>query len=137
MPFGDRTGPMGAGPMTGRAAGYCAGYDVPGYTNPLPGRSYGWGMGGGRGFRGAGRGGMPWGGGRGRAWGGGRGPGWGGQFYGAVPPYYAEPYGAPYVPPMTGDQETKELKAQSKYLKDTLKEIEKRLEDLKKPEKNE
>jgi len=30
MPRGDRTGPQGMGPMTRRAAGYCAGYDVPG-----------------------------------------------------------------------------------------------------------
>jgi hypothetical protein len=26
MPGGDRTGPMGMGPMTGRATGYCGGY---------------------------------------------------------------------------------------------------------------
>jgi len=38
MPAGDGTGPMGLGPMTGRAAGYCAGYGVPGYLNPFPGR---------------------------------------------------------------------------------------------------
>lgn len=38
MPGGDGTGPMGMGPMTGRGAGYCAGNDVPGYANPLPGR---------------------------------------------------------------------------------------------------
>lgn len=25
------------GPRTGRAAGYCSGYDVPGFINPLPG----------------------------------------------------------------------------------------------------
>ena len=54
MPLGDGTGPQGQGPMTGRAAGYCAGYGVPGYANPGPrggGRGYGrgWG-GGGRGF---------------------------------------------------------------------------------------
>jgi len=36
MPGGDRTGPMGLGPMTGRAAGYCAGYPVPGFMNPMP-----------------------------------------------------------------------------------------------------
>ncbi|MGI6131405.1 MAG: DUF5320 domain-containing protein [Bacillota bacterium] len=30
MPRGDGTGPAGFGPMTGRAAGYCAGYDAPG-----------------------------------------------------------------------------------------------------------
>ena len=37
MPRGDRTGPMGMGPMTGRGAGYCAGYDVPGFMNNLYG----------------------------------------------------------------------------------------------------
>jgi hypothetical protein len=42
------------GPMTGRAAGYCAGFGVPGYMNPLPGQG-GWGRG--RGFGGRGRGG--------------------------------------------------------------------------------
>ena len=45
---------MGMGPMTGRGAGYCAGYPVPGYMNPMPG---GGGCGRGRGFgRGFGRG---------------------------------------------------------------------------------
>ena len=42
MPRGDRTGPGGAGPMTGRAAGYCAGYPVPGYMNPGRGYGRGW-----------------------------------------------------------------------------------------------
>jgi len=57
MPRGDRTGPSGMGPMTGRAAGYCAGYNVPGYMNPYEGqgrglaRGYRGGGGGGRGFR--------------------------------------------------------------------------------------
>lgn len=54
MPFGDGTGPMGAGPMTGRAAGYCAGYGVPGRVNPGFGRGWGcrfWGRGGGHGWR--------------------------------------------------------------------------------------
>jgi hypothetical protein len=39
MPFGDGTGPAGLGPMTGRAAGFCAGYPVPGYMNPVAGRA--------------------------------------------------------------------------------------------------
>jgi hypothetical protein len=39
MPAGDGTGPLGWGPMTGRAAGYCAGFPVPGFMNPLPGRA--------------------------------------------------------------------------------------------------
>jgi len=51
MPAGDGTGPMGMGPMTGRAAGYCGGYDAPGWANPVPSRGFGlgWGRGGGRG----------------------------------------------------------------------------------------
>lgn len=53
MPRGDRTGPSGMGPMTGRAAGYCAGYDRPGYANPMYG-GYGRGGGFGRGFGGGG-----------------------------------------------------------------------------------
>jgi len=44
MPGGDGTGPMGMGPMTGRAAGYCAGYSAPGYLNPIPGRGFGRGV---------------------------------------------------------------------------------------------
>lgn len=36
VPRGDRTGPMGYGPRSGRAAGFCAGYPVPGYLNPVP-----------------------------------------------------------------------------------------------------
>lgn len=54
MPRGDGTGPAGMGPMTGRAAGLCAGYPVPGYMNPAVGRGFwGWGRGrgGGRGRR--------------------------------------------------------------------------------------
>lgn len=31
MPRGDRTGPEGMGPMTGRGMGYCSGYPAPGY----------------------------------------------------------------------------------------------------------
>ena len=45
MPRGNGTGPTGMGPMTGRGAGFCAGYDVPGYANG------GAGLRGGRGFR--------------------------------------------------------------------------------------
>lgn len=72
MPRGDRTGPNGMGPMTGRGFGYCSGYDAPGFANaPGPGRGMAWGGG-----RGMGRG-MAWGhgpaygrafGGRGMAW---------------------------------------------------------------------
>lgn len=56
MPRGNGTGPMGLGPMTGRGAGYCAGYGVPGCMNPLGGRGFGLGrgFGFGRGWYGAG-----------------------------------------------------------------------------------
>lgn len=40
MPARDGTGPMGMGPMTGRAAGYCAGHNVPGFANPAGGRRF-------------------------------------------------------------------------------------------------
>ncbi len=40
MPRGDRTGPLGEGPMTGRQLGYGAGYDSPGFTKS-PGRGMG------------------------------------------------------------------------------------------------
>jgi hypothetical protein len=74
MPFGDGTGPLGLGSMTGRAAGFCAGFGRPGFANPTPGypHPYGygyltpvwprWGYGVGRGFgRGFGRGWRRWG----------------------------------------------------------------------------
>jgi len=90
------------GPMTGRAAGYCAGYAVPGFMNPMPGRGMGWGRGMGRGRgmgwgRGMGRGrGMGWGRGRGMGRGRGFGRGFSPWAYGAYPPagaYYPMPYG--------------------------------------------
>ena len=37
MPLGDGTGPIGAGPRTGRKAGFCAGWRLPGFLNPLKG----------------------------------------------------------------------------------------------------
>lgn len=58
MPAGDRTGPRGEGPQTGRGLGYCSGYASPGYTKGVPrggggfgrGRGFGFGRGYGRGF---------------------------------------------------------------------------------------
>jgi hypothetical protein len=53
MPRGDRTGPMGAGPRTGRVLGYCGGYDMPRFADPTFGSGMGWrhGWGGGFGWR--------------------------------------------------------------------------------------
>ncbi|MCD6381362.1 MAG: DUF5320 domain-containing protein [Candidatus Aenigmarchaeota archaeon] len=47
MPWRDGTGPLGLGPMTGRRAGYCAGYSISRYMNPWPrrfgfGHGFGW-----------------------------------------------------------------------------------------------
>jgi hypothetical protein len=86
MPRGDKTGPYGAGPMTGRAAGYCAGYSVPGYMNPRRGYGRGFGRGGGRGF--------------GRGWGRGYGRGW----YAYPPPAIVQPAYPQTYPPVTQQQ---------------------------------
>jgi hypothetical protein len=48
MPRGDKTGPIGMGKMTGRSAGYCKGFAVPGYANPI---GFGCGFRRGRGFQ--------------------------------------------------------------------------------------
>jgi hypothetical protein len=40
MPAGNGTGPLGLGPITGRAAGYCAGFPGPGSMNPVSGRGF-------------------------------------------------------------------------------------------------
>jgi len=110
MPRGDRTGPDGMGPMTGRAAGYCAGYNAPGYMNPVGGRGfYGRGLGLGRG--------------RGRGFGRGYYPN---PYIGNVP-YYPYPNPTPY----TSDNEKQVLENELKMMKDEMKAIEKRLEELK------
>jgi hypothetical protein len=114
MPFGNRTGPLGLGPMSGRGMGYCAGYGAPGYMNPAPGRGFGrggWGRGWGRGF-GRGRG-------RGFGW---RSPGWG-------PPGWGAPYGS-YAPAYAPEDEATTLKDQAKYFEEALEDIKKRLEEI-------
>jgi hypothetical protein len=122
MPRGDRTGPAGAGSKTGRAAGYCAGYSVPGYLNPLPGRGFGrLGGGRGRGFFGPGRG-M----GRGRGFAYGYSatglPGW--ARYGEYAP-------EDFVPTaMTPARESELLKNQARYLQDDLNAVNKRIKEL-------
>jgi len=107
MPREDGTGPMGMGPMTGWGAGYCAGFAVPGFMNPMPGRSWGLGRGWGRGF---GRG-MAW----RRAW---------GYPLGAYPA--AVPYGAAAAP----QDEVEILKNQAKYFAEALEGINKRIAEL-------
>ena len=55
MPGGDKTGPQGYGPRTGRGLGYCSGNDHPGYATTPYGRGFGFFRRRGRGF-GRGRG---------------------------------------------------------------------------------
>jgi hypothetical protein len=124
MPGGNGTGPAGMGPMTGRAAGYCAGYDMPGYANPVGGRGlWGRGCGGGRGGR-----------------------GWRNQFYATGVPGWqraamgypafgggmpnAAPYAVPFAPTMGPEQQLDALKGQAEYFADALEGIRKRIEEL-------
>ena len=121
MPRGDGTGPAGMGPMTGRAAGFCAGYGVPGYMNPVGGRGYGgWGRGAGWGRRN-------------RYYATGL-PGWARAGYG-LPAWggTVNPYaygGAPWAPGFTAQQELDALKGQAEYLEDSLAGVKKRMKDL-------
>lgn len=123
MPGGDRTGPMGRGPMTGRGAGFCAGYGVPGYMG-FAGRGgrggLGFGRGMGRGSMGRGRG---W---RNRFWATGL-PGW--ARFDAYPwgPWGGVPYdmGAP-VP----EQEVDMLKQQAEMFEKSLGDIRRRIDEL-------
>ncbi len=101
MASGDRTGPMGQGPRTGRALGYCSGYDDPGYT---------------KGFGGMGRG---------RAFGRGFHFGW--PFRGNIPANL-------WAYTFSREDEINVLKSQKEELERMRKDIEKRLDDLEKPE---
>lgn len=119
MPGGDRTGPAGMGPMTGRGAGYCAGYPAPGYANAGFGRGFGRGRGGGWGRR---------------NWFYATGlTGWQRGAYG-YPPYGG---GMPYAPAFyryatspSKEDELNALKGQAEYLKDSLEGIKKRMGEL-------
>ena len=51
MPQGNRRGPRGTGPMSGRGEGYCAGYDAPGFENFVGGAGRGRGFGAAGGYR--------------------------------------------------------------------------------------
>ena len=124
MPGGDRTGPAGMGPRTGRAAGYCSGYTVPGYMNPAPGRGF-WAGGAGWGVYGRGRG-------RGRGrrnWYYATGmPGWQRAAYGY--PAYGGPY--PYAAEPSAEEEREMLKGEAEALKRELEDIQERISTLEK-----
>jgi hypothetical protein len=131
MPGGDRTGPSGMGPMTGRGAGVCAGYPAPGYMNP--------GFGGGL-WRGRGGG---WG---RRNWFYATGlTGWqraayGYPAYGAGMPYnmpYSPAPNTPYTAGFSREDELNALKGQAEYLEDSLEGIKRRITELEEENKGE
>ncbi len=101
MPGGDGSGPLGFGPMTGRGAGYCAGFNGSGYAM---GRGYGFG------FRRFNRSGFPC------------------RFSFYSPAYAPEAYPAAVAYPAADEEES--LKAEANYLESQLKQIKKRLEAL-------
>jgi hypothetical protein len=117
MPSGDGTGPFGQGAMTGRGAGYCAGYVRPGLAS-APGAC-----------RGAFRPGMGagFGGGRGRTAGGGFGHR--NRFYATGVPFsaYAPPGPEPALP---RDEEIALLRSESERLCSVLETIEQRLAQI-------
>ena len=107
MPKGDSTGPLGQGSKTGRALGFCQGYNTLGYMN-----GFGNGMGRGSGFgRGIGRG-----------W------GYSNRFspsgYSPITPWQWQI--------LSKNDEIKMLKSQAETLSRAQKDIEKRLDELKK-----
>lgn len=125
MPGGDRTGPLGMGPRTGRGAGYCRGYGMPGFANPMfgGGRGFGRGFGGGFGF--------------------GRGRGWRNRYYATGMPGWARAGDYPYArepewdDPVrsgktAGANEVAFLKEEAALLNNTLRDINKRIEELEK-----
>jgi len=109
------------GPMTGRVAGFCAGYSMPGFMNPVGGRGYwGRGRGGGRGFR---------------HWYYATGvPGWARapmrypSWIGSAQPLV--PQAGTFAPSMTAEQELDALKKQAEFFQDELGQINKRIEQL-------
>ncbi|MBN1232668.1 MAG: DUF5320 domain-containing protein [Candidatus Coatesbacteria bacterium] len=123
MPRGDRTGPTGLGPMTGRAAGYCSGFSTPGFMNPVSNRGA---LGRGRGFSFGGRGyrhmynafGTP---------------GWYRMSMG-YPAFAGQvnPYPNPYGTELNQKQEAEILKNQAEILKKELEDIQNRIETLEK-----
>jgi hypothetical protein len=106
MPRGDRTGPAGMGPMTGRAAGFCAGNNTPGFMNPYGRRGLGFGRGFGRGM--------------------GMGMGWRWAETG-----WHQPYQAPAYTPSRED-EIRMLEEEARYASETMESINARLAELKK-----
>ncbi len=121
MPRGDRTGPTGAGPRTGRAAGYCAGNNAPGFANWAPGFGGGMGFGRGRGFAGSGFAGVGF---------AGRGRGWRNRCFATGVPGAMAPsvWGPPMA--MDPDAEKQALQSRANALQAEIEAIRKRLDEM-------
>jgi len=124
LPGGNRNGPAGMGPRTGRGLGYCTGYNTPGFAN-APGMGLGRGWGGGRGY------------GRGLAWRRGRGGGGGAGLYAPQYPPYAgnAPIYNPLatgIPNMSPENQLNMLKQEKEYLESEMKGISNILEEISK-----
>jgi hypothetical protein len=109
MPGGDRTGPQGEGPRTGRGLGYCADNDQPGYATPQQGRGFGFRRGG-------------WGNRRSRGW-------WNRSNAGFWP---GRGRGGIGIIPDAQDQDIDSLKAQLQELQNSIKEVQNRLDQFEK-----
>lgn len=116
MPFGDRRGPYGEGPRTGRGFGYCSGYDSPGYTKNFPGMRAGRGTFGYFRFQ--------------RCWGfSGRGRGWRNMFYATGLPGWAR-YSTPLEFELTSKNEKGFLENQLSVLENQIESLKKRLSEI-------
>jgi Family of unknown function (DUF5320) len=123
MPFGNRIGPDELGPMTGRGAGYCAGYGMPGYMNPVGDLgAWGSGLGFGRG-RGRGHRNMYWATGL---------TGWQRAAMG-YPAAYPHAAPAPSVQP-TAEQELSALRGQLKAMQEGINQVQARISELEQDE---
>lgn len=118
MPFGNGMGPAGMGPGSGRGAGFCAGYGVPGYLNRAAGPgAWGFGVGFGRG-RGRGHRNMYWATGL---------TGWQRAGMGAPPPFYQP----------SAEQELGALQDQLKAMEQGIGHIQERIRELEKEQADE
>lgn len=105
MPYGDRTGPRGIGPLTGRGFGFCRGFNHPG---SMVGTGRGLSMGMGRGFK--------------------RGYGRGFGFRTGYAPFVD--YGLPEPYEYHPEQEKEYLKNQIDTLEKTIHNLKKRMEEI-------
>jgi len=109
MPRGDNTGPAGMGPMTGRAKGFCSGFNAPGFMNQGPWQGGFRNRGNGWGNRGCGR----------NRW---------GQFQ--ANPVFQTNYVMPNNPEIIQQQEIDYLKNQAQNMEAALNQVRNRIQEI-------